>query len=67
VNSSLFKVCVLLVLVGCAAWVTLHFSGTNLETELIGDRRTTGGDALHLVLGFATVYVAYATFRSRAR
>ncbi len=63
--NGIFKLCVLLTVIGCAAWIVLHFSGVNLEEKLLGGERTIGADALHMMLGFAAVCVLYGAFRKR--
>ena len=61
----LLKVCSILAVFGAVNWVVLSMWDTDAVRAALGDARTTGTDALKIVVALASLYVLLAAFKSR--
>lgn len=61
------RVCSILAVFGAVNWVVLSMWGKDAVTVTLGAERTTGTDALKIVVAFASLYLLIAAFKPRER
>ena len=61
--SMLGKVCAILTVLGALNWAVGWLTGFDLAVKVLGAERTTGGDALRILVVFSALYLLFLTLR----